>query len=251
LVRPRPSESPRPAPTTKGWRSQATGSSLRISATARSTSSTVRIHSCPSAAPLPIRTCPRTTCRSGSRPSAAICSSPSRTRRRAATRRTTVPAWGSWTSSTRMATFSPRHLGRGAGRALGTRARAGGLRRLRRSPARRQLRRRQDQRVRSEHGDAPRLAPRPGRKPDRNRRALGPRVRQYGTRVQPEQALLRRGDRRRGERPVRKSGAGSRARNAVALRVYRILVDCPASPVFVGEHASCRWTYMRPCGGCC
>ena len=79
-----------------------------------------------------------------------------------------------------------------------------------------------------EHGGVPRLAPRPPRKPDRNPRALGRRVRQHGTRVQPEQALLRRRDRRRGERPVRESAAGSRARDAVAHRIRRILVDWPA-----------------------
>ena len=81
---------------------------------------------------------------------------------------------------------------RAAERGLGPRSRTGRLRRLRRRPARRELRQRPDQRVhpaRREVGLQGPAAPR-RRQPDRDRRALGDRVRQRLRRRADEHALL-------------------------------------------------------------
>ena len=94
---------------------------------------------------------------------------------------------------------------RPAERAVGARTGAVRLRTLQQRPARRQLRRRPDQRVRARRERAVHAQGRAAREqpPDHDRRPLGARVRQRRQRRADEHALLHRGAERRVARPLR------------------------------------------------
>ena len=137
------------------------------------------------------------------------------------------------TSSTRSGHLLRRLISQGAAeRAVGPGGRPAALRAVQRRPARRQLRRRGDQRLRPADGRLPRHAAEQGRQPDQDQRPLGA-------------ALRQRRDRHAADAPVHRRASATRTTASSARSSSAAAASSPDRLTAAGS-----WRSPRPGAGC-